>query len=117
MNLSSDVHGFPEASVSDTEIKPNDLPSHNGFEHVHVAYLDPVAGVEFEKDRRTQKSMLRAVGQIEIRAGLMDAHCQLKSEELLNDTSQAEEIGIKKGIFPKKSTKLSQIPVTAGYET
>ncbi|KAI5446970.1 enhancer of mRNA-decapping protein 4 isoform X2 [Lathyrus oleraceus] len=37
VNLSSDVHGLPEASVSDTEIKPNDLPSHNGFEHVHAA--------------------------------------------------------------------------------
>ncbi|KAI5423643.1 hypothetical protein KIW84_030023 [Lathyrus oleraceus] len=41
MNLSSDVHGLPEASVSDTEIKPNDLPTHNGFEHVHVADLKP----------------------------------------------------------------------------
>ncbi|CAI8590480.1 unnamed protein product [Vicia faba] len=37
MNLSSDVHGLPEALVTDTEIKPNDLPSHNGFEHVHAA--------------------------------------------------------------------------------
>ncbi|XP_058749478.1 enhancer of mRNA-decapping protein 4-like [Vicia villosa] len=36
VNLSSDIHGLPEASVSDTEIKPNDLPSHNGFEHVHA---------------------------------------------------------------------------------
>ncbi|KAI5410708.1 hypothetical protein KIW84_056014 [Lathyrus oleraceus] len=42
MNLSSDVHVFPEASVSDTEIKPNDLPSHNGFEHVHVALPAPL---------------------------------------------------------------------------
>ncbi|KAI5445994.1 hypothetical protein KIW84_014003 [Lathyrus oleraceus] len=63
--------------------------------------LHIVAGVEFEKDRRTQKSMLRAVGQIEIRVGLMDAHCQLKSEELLNGISQVEEIGTEKGIFPK----------------
>ncbi|KAI5410705.1 hypothetical protein KIW84_056011 [Lathyrus oleraceus] len=42
MNLSSDVHVLPEASVSDTEIKPNDLPSHNGFEHVHVALSAPL---------------------------------------------------------------------------
>ncbi|XP_045805523.1 enhancer of mRNA-decapping protein 4-like [Trifolium pratense] len=38
VNLSStDIHGLPEGSVSDTETKPNDLPSHNGFEHVHAA--------------------------------------------------------------------------------
>lgn len=54
--------------------------------------------VEFEKDRRTQKSMLRVVGQIEIRVDLMDAHCQLKSEELLNGTTQAKEIRTEKGI-------------------
>ncbi|KAI5445076.1 hypothetical protein KIW84_013361 [Lathyrus oleraceus] len=41
MNLSSDVHGLPEASVSDAEIKPNDLPYHNGVEHVHASYLKP----------------------------------------------------------------------------
>ncbi|KAK2448168.1 enhancer of mRNA-decapping protein [Trifolium repens] len=38
VNLSSsDIHGLPEGSVSDTETKPNDVPSHNGFEHVHAA--------------------------------------------------------------------------------
>lgn len=64
--------------------------------------LRVVAGIEFEKDRRTQKSMLRVVGQIEIRVGLMDAYCRLKSEELLKGISQVEETGTKKGIFPKK---------------
>ncbi|CAL0334532.1 unnamed protein product [Lupinus luteus] len=35
VNLSSsDISGFPEASTSDVETKPNDLPSHNGFEHI-----------------------------------------------------------------------------------
>ncbi|KAI5434046.1 hypothetical protein KIW84_021055 [Lathyrus oleraceus] len=43
MNLSSDVHGLPKASVSDAEIKPNDLPYHNGVEHVHASYLKPAA--------------------------------------------------------------------------
>ena len=33
-NLSLDVHGLPEASVSNAEIKPNDSPYHNGVEHV-----------------------------------------------------------------------------------
>ncbi|GAU37077.1 hypothetical protein TSUD_378190 [Trifolium subterraneum] len=37
VNLSSDIHALPESSVSDTETKPNDIPSHNGFEHVHAA--------------------------------------------------------------------------------
>ncbi|KAI5420828.1 hypothetical protein KIW84_044599 [Lathyrus oleraceus] len=46
--------------------------------------------------------MLSVVGQIEIRVGLMDAHRQLKSEELFNGISQVEEIGTEKGIFPKK---------------
>lgn len=33
----SDIRGLPEASVSDTETKPNDLSSHDGLEHVHAA--------------------------------------------------------------------------------
>ncbi|KAI5428585.1 hypothetical protein KIW84_033544 [Lathyrus oleraceus] len=45
MNLSSDVHGLPKASVSDAEIKPNDLPYHNGVEHVHASYLKPAGFV------------------------------------------------------------------------
>ncbi|KAI5427933.1 hypothetical protein KIW84_033091 [Lathyrus oleraceus] len=43
MNLSSDVHVLPEAPVPDTEIKPNDLPSHNGFKHVYAAIPAPFA--------------------------------------------------------------------------
>ncbi|OIV91879.1 hypothetical protein TanjilG_17871 [Lupinus angustifolius] len=31
---SSDISCLPEASTSDIETKPNDLPSHNGFEHI-----------------------------------------------------------------------------------
>ncbi|KAL2341441.1 hypothetical protein Fmac_009381 [Flemingia macrophylla] len=34
---SSDISGLPEASISDTETKSNDLHSHNGFEHTHAA--------------------------------------------------------------------------------
>ncbi|KAE9599139.1 putative transcription factor WD40-like family [Lupinus albus] len=35
VNLSSsDISGLPEASTSDIETKTNDLPSHNGFEHI-----------------------------------------------------------------------------------
>ncbi|XP_027358344.1 enhancer of mRNA-decapping protein 4-like isoform X1 [Abrus precatorius] len=40
VNLPSDISGLPEASVSsisDTETKPNELPSRNGFEHIHTA--------------------------------------------------------------------------------
>lgn len=38
VNLSSsNIHGPPEAFVSDNKIKPNDLPSHNSFEYVHAA--------------------------------------------------------------------------------
>ncbi|KAI5402434.1 hypothetical protein KIW84_050159 [Lathyrus oleraceus] len=44
-NLSSDVHGLPEASVSNAEIKPNDSPYHNGVEHAHAAYLKPTGFV------------------------------------------------------------------------
>ena len=73
--------------------------------------------VEVEKDRRTQKSILRVVGQIEIRVDLMDAHCQLKSEVLLKGIPQAEENGTEKGISPKNQQTLSQIPVTARFET
>ncbi|XP_061344322.1 enhancer of mRNA-decapping protein 4-like [Gastrolobium bilobum] len=34
---SSDISGLPEASISDIETKPNDLPSRNGFEHIYTA--------------------------------------------------------------------------------
>ena len=42
MILSSDIHVLPKAPIPDTEIKPNDLPSHNGFEHVHAALPAPL---------------------------------------------------------------------------
>ncbi|KAI5396024.1 hypothetical protein KIW84_062286 [Lathyrus oleraceus] len=45
MDLSSDVHGLPEASVSNAEIKPNNSPYHTGVEHVHAAYLKPAGFV------------------------------------------------------------------------
>ncbi|TKY72296.1 Enhancer of mRNA-decapping protein 4 [Spatholobus suberectus] len=34
---STDISGLPEAFISDTETKSNDLPSRNGFEHIHTA--------------------------------------------------------------------------------
>ncbi|GAB2277972.1 hypothetical protein Dimus_012671 [Dionaea muscipula] len=50
--------------------------------HCNVIGLDPTkqfllhiaAGTEVEKDIRVQKNILRAVGQVDIRADLMDAH-------------------------------------------
>ncbi|KAI5433881.1 hypothetical protein KIW84_020927 [Lathyrus oleraceus] len=83
------------------------------IEELYKSLLHIATGVEVEKDRRTQKSILRAIGQIEIRADLMDAHYQLKSEVLLNGTPQEEENGTEKGISPKNQQTLSQIPVTA----
>ncbi|KAJ1400379.1 WD40/YVTN repeat-like-containing domain superfamily [Sesbania bispinosa] len=35
--VSSDVSCLPEASISDTESKPNDLPSQNGLDHIQAA--------------------------------------------------------------------------------
>nr|KYP62791.1 Enhancer of mRNA-decapping protein 4 [Cajanus cajan] len=37
LTVSSAISGLPEASISDTETKSNDLPSHNGFEHTPTA--------------------------------------------------------------------------------
>ena len=59
-----------------------------------------------KKDLRTRKSKLHVVGQIKMRADLMGTHCPLKSEELLNGTLQAEEMGTRMSIFSKESTSV-----------
>lgn len=38
---SSDICSLPDASISGTETKSNDLPSHNGFEHIHNHNVPP----------------------------------------------------------------------------
>ncbi|XP_057955553.1 uncharacterized protein LOC131149267 [Malania oleifera] len=115
----------------------------------NVIGLDPTkqfllyfaTGVEVEKDIRVQKSILRAVGRMELRADLMDAHLyafkrsvlqevldrkdafqslkqdvlpylvrsQLRSEVLLNGTSQAEENGNEKVASQNNQLMLSKI--------
>ncbi|KAI5399699.1 hypothetical protein KIW84_064872 [Lathyrus oleraceus] len=55
MNLSSDVHGLPEASVSNAEIKPNNSPYHNGVEHVHAAYLKPAGFVSKQEKQNARQ--------------------------------------------------------------
>jgi hypothetical protein len=55
MDLSSDVHGLPEASVSNAEIKPNDSPYHNGVEHVHAAYLKPAGFVSKQEKQNARQ--------------------------------------------------------------
>lgn len=65
----------------------------------NITELDPTqqfllfiaAGAEVEKDIRVQKSILRAVGQMEIRADLMDAHLYAFKRSVLQEILDQKE--------------------------
>ncbi|KAL9272831.1 Translation initiation factor eIF2B subunit gamma-like protein [Drosera capensis] len=56
-----------------------------GLDPTKQFLLHIAAGTEVEKDIRFQKSILRAVGQVEIRADLMDAHLYVFKRSVLMD--------------------------------
>ncbi|KAI5396585.1 hypothetical protein KIW84_062696 [Lathyrus oleraceus] len=88
MNLPSYVHGLPEASVSNTEIKPNDLPSHNGFEHVHAAYLDPTGYVPGLLSIQDTFSVYQAAGKVDGMLLLPRRHCACRRHPKKLSTTQ-----------------------------
>ncbi|XP_072961490.1 uncharacterized protein [Typha angustifolia] len=56
-----------------------------GLDPTRQFLLHIASGAEVEKDIRVQKSILRAVGQMEIRADLMDAHMYAFKRTVLQD--------------------------------
>ncbi|XP_051134330.1 uncharacterized protein LOC127253674 [Andrographis paniculata] len=62
-----------------------------GLDPTKQFLLHIAAGTEVEKDIRVQKSILRAVGQMEIRADLMDAHMYAFNRSVLQDVLTRKE--------------------------
>ncbi|GAB4849495.1 hypothetical protein Ancab_004289 [Ancistrocladus abbreviatus] len=73
-----------------------------GLDPTKQFLLHIAAGTEVEKDLRVQKSILRAVGQMEIRADLMDAHLYaFKRSVLLEVLDQKENFqSLKEDVLP-----------------
>lgn len=76
MLCSAPVSGPSESGPSGAKDKAKKPGRYNiiGLDPTKQFLLFIVAGAEVEKDFRVQKSLLRAVGQMEIRADLMDSH-------------------------------------------
>lgn len=76
MFCSTLVSGAPESGPSGGKDKAKKPGRYNiiGLDPTKQFLLHIAAGTEVEKDIRVQKSILRAAGQMEIRADLMDAH-------------------------------------------
>ncbi|CAK9153646.1 unnamed protein product, partial [Ilex paraguariensis] len=140
MLCSAPICGPSESGSSSGKDKAKKPGRHNviGLDPTKQFLLHIAAGAEVEKDIRIQKSILRAVGEMEIRADLMDAHfyafkrfeevlnqketfqslkqdvlpylvrSQLRSELLLNG-AQAEENGNEKDASQNNKIKLSQL--------
>ncbi|XP_071724543.1 translation initiation factor eIF2B subunit gamma-like [Rutidosis leptorrhynchoides] len=78
--------------------------------HYNIIGLDPTkqfllhiaAGAEVEKDTRIQKSILRAVGQMEIRADLMDAHMYAFKRSALQDVLDLKNkfVSLRQDVLP-----------------
>ncbi|KAL3850211.1 hypothetical protein ACJIZ3_012093 [Penstemon smallii] len=73
-----------------------------GLDPTKQFLLHIAAGAEIEKDIRVQKSILRAVGQVEIRADLMDAHVYAFKRSVLQDVLNQKETfrSLKRDVLP-----------------
>ncbi|KAM1255965.1 hypothetical protein ACFX1Q_030140 [Malus domestica] len=78
--------------------------------HYNIIGLDPTkqfllyiaTGAELEKDIRIQKSILRAVGQMEIRSDLMDAHLYAFKRSVLQEVLDQKDTfqSLKRDVLP-----------------
>ncbi|KAM7251653.1 hypothetical protein ACFE04_023536 [Oxalis oulophora] len=78
--------------------------------HYNIIGLDPTkqfllyiaAGAEVEKDTRIQKNILRAAGQMEIRADLMDAHMYAFKRSALQDVLDRKDkfVSLRQDVLP-----------------
>ncbi|KZV30581.1 translation initiation factor eIF-2B subunit gamma [Dorcoceras hygrometricum] len=88
-----------------------------GLDPTKQFLLHIAAGAEVEKDIRVQKSILRAVGQMEIHADLMDAHMyafkRFKRYELLSNGVHSEENGNGKDIIQNNKAVVAQLLANA----
>ncbi|XP_074583340.1 uncharacterized protein LOC141839491 [Curcuma longa] len=84
---SSPVSGPSDSGTSGGKEKAKKPVRHNiiGLDPTRQYLLHMATGAEVEKDIRLQKRILQAVGQMEIRADLMDAHLYAFKRTVLQD--------------------------------
>ncbi|KAG5517723.1 hypothetical protein RHGRI_038190 [Rhododendron griersonianum] len=93
MLCSAPVSGPSDSASSGGKDKAKKPGRYNiiGLDPTRQFMLFIAAGAEVEKDVRVQKSILRAVGQMEIRADLMDAHLYAFKRSVLQDILDQKE--------------------------
>ncbi|KAF5751633.1 translation initiation factor eIF-2B subunit gamma [Tripterygium wilfordii] len=102
MLCSPSVGGHSETGSSGGKEKTKKRHNVIGLDRTRQFLLHIATGVEVERDTRIQKSILRAVGQMEIHADLMDCHMYAFKRSVL------QEILDKKDKF--QSLKLDVLP-------
>ncbi|KAL3325330.1 hypothetical protein AABB24_039098 [Solanum stoloniferum] len=104
MLCSTPVSGPSESGSSGGKDKAKKPAHHNiiGLDPTKQFLLHVAAGAEVEKDIRVQKSILRAVGQMEIRADLMDAHMYAFKRTVLQEVLNKKEtfLSLRRDVLP-----------------
>ncbi|OIT38624.1 PREDICTED: translation initiation factor eIF-2B subunit gamma [Nicotiana attenuata] len=104
MLCSTPVSGPSESGSSGGKDKAKKPARHNiiGLDLTKQFLLHIAAGAEVEKDIRVQKSILRAVGQMEIRADLMDAHMYAFKRTVLQEVLNKKEtfLSLRRDVLP-----------------
>ncbi|KAH0713847.1 translation initiation factor eIF-2B subunit gamma [Solanum tuberosum] len=122
MLCSTPISGPSESGSSGGKDKAKKPARHNiiGLDPTKQFLLHVAAGAEVEKDIRVQKSILRAVGQMEIRADLMDAHMYAFKRTVLQEVLNKKEtfLSLRRDVLPylvrsQLRSELSQTGVVA----
>lgn len=104
MLCSTPISGPSEPGSSGGKDKAKKPARHNiiGLDPTKQFLLHVAAGAEVEKDIRVQKSILRAVGQMEIRADLMDAHMYAFKRTVLQEVLNKKEtfLSLRRDVLP-----------------
>ncbi|XP_059315043.1 uncharacterized protein LOC132065600 isoform X2 [Lycium ferocissimum] len=104
MLCSTPISGPSESGSSGGKDKAKKPARHNiiGLDPTKQFLLHVAAGAEVEKDIRVQKSILRAVGQMEIRADLMDAHMYAFKRTVLQEVLNKKEnfLSLRREVLP-----------------
>ncbi|CAI9106049.1 OLC1v1005107C3 [Oldenlandia corymbosa var. corymbosa] len=117
MLCSTPVSGPIESGSSGGKDKAKKPGCHNiiGLDPSKQFLLHVAAGLEVEKDVRVQKSILRAVGQMEIRTDLMDAHMYAFKRSILQEVLNHKETfhSLRRDVLPYlvKSQLRSEFPL------
>ncbi|KAI3723760.1 hypothetical protein L2E82_35517 [Cichorium intybus] len=104
MLCSVPVSGTPESGSSGGKDKTKKPGRYNivGLDLTEQFLLYIAAGMDVEKDIRVQKSILRAVGKMEIRADLMDAHLYAFKRSVLQEVLNQKQTfrSLKQDVVP-----------------